>query len=72
LKEKLKRSLILIYPDFNKFFIICYNTSDFRLRAILQQLHEKKQEKVVQYASRTMKKQERNYSTTKKEELAII
>ena len=72
LKEKLMSAPILTYPDFTKPFSICCNASNFGLGAILQQKDEEGRERVIQYASRTLNKHERNYSTTEKEELAIV
>ncbi len=69
--EKLKNLLvsppILKYPDFNKKFGISTDASDFAIGAVLTQ-----DSHPISYASRTLNKHERSYSTTEKELLAIV
>lgn len=57
---------IVVYPDFNKQFTIVTDASNYALGAVLMQ-----DNKVISYASRSLKNHELNYSTIEKELLAI-
>lgn len=69
--EKLKRIItnppLLIYPDFNKKFVLTTDASNTALGAVLSQ-----ENKPVCYASRTLNNHEKNYSTIERELLAIV
>ena len=73
--EELKRSLsntpVLIYPDFNKGFILDTDASFDTIGAVLSQLDDNGNERVVAYGSHTMNKHEIGYCITRKELLAI-
>jgi len=71
LKEKLITAPVLIYPDFNRKFVVTTDASGYAIGAVLSQGDAGK-EKPVAYASRVLNKAERNYSTTEKELLAIV
>ena len=64
--EELKKSLILVYPNFEKIFSLQTNASDFWLRAVLAQKNDQKRDQAVVYASRLMTKAERNYTVIEK------
>ena len=74
--EHLKKSLcsapLLIFPDFNKEFVVSTDASDIALGGILSQIDCNGKERVVAYYSRTFKDAELNYHTTEKECLAVI
>jgi len=72
LKEKLIEHPILIYPDFNKEFILITDASGTGLGAILTQLDEENRERVIAYASRSLVQAERNYPITDQECLAVV
>ena len=72
LKNKLITSPILIYPDFNKRFILSTDASYLGLGAVLSQLDDQGKEHVIAYASRALRPPEENYSATEIECLAII
>ena len=71
LKSKLTTSPILAFPDPNFEFIVDTDACDIGIGAVLSQKHDSG-ERVVAYASRALSKQEKRYSTTKKELLAVI
>ena len=72
LKEKIKTAPLLVYPDFNRTFILQTDASLIGLGAVLCQLDDEGNERVIAYASRTISKHERNYTTTELECLAIV
>lgn len=71
IKDKLVTAPILTRPDFDKEFIIQTDASDFGLGAVLTQMIDQN-EKVICYLSRSLTAQERKYSTTEKECLAVL
>lgn len=71
LKNHLVSAPILCCPNFDLPFVIQTDASDFGLGAVLSQQHEDG-EKVVCYLSRSLTKNERRFSTTEKECLAVI
>ena len=71
LKRELTNHPILAYPDFNKKFILDTDASDYGIGGVLSQV-EGNEERVIGYASRSLTKPERRYSTTRKELLAIV
>lgn len=70
-KEILIRDPILIYPDFEKEFILTTDASDYAIGAVLSQGTLGK-DRPVAFASRTLNVTEERYSTTEKELLAIV
>jgi hypothetical protein len=71
LKECLVTSPILIFPNFDKQFILFTDASISGLGAILSQLDERNQEHVIAHR-RTLSKAEKNYAITELECLAVI
>lgn len=71
LKNKLTTAPLLSYPDFSKPFLLSCDASNYAISAILSQ-GEIGKDKPIAYASRTLNKNECNYSTTEKELLAIL
>ncbi|UYV79967.1 K02A2.6-like [Cordylochernes scorpioides] len=72
LKNKLISPEVLTHYDPNKPIGLHTDASDQGLGAVLVHLNENTKERPISYASRTLQKAETNYSTTKKECLAII
>src|SRR5204862_954665 len=72
LKKALTSAPLLIMPDFNKPFILQCDASYFGLGAVLSQLDDEGNEKVIAYASKSLNKAQRNYTITDKELLAIV
>ena len=71
LKGEIASRPVSTYPDFSKPFRLYTDASNIGLWAILAQKQEGK-EKIIWCASRTLNNAESNYSTTKKECLAIV
>lgn len=61
----------MAYPDPNKPFILDTDASDVGIGAVLSQ-QEGGLERVVAYGCKTLTKQERKYTTTKKELLSMV
>jgi len=61
----------LAYPDFNKDFILDTDASHNTIGAVLSQLDDEGNEKVIAYGSHAMSKHEIGYCITRKELLAI-
>nr|GEV17952.1 retrovirus-related Pol polyprotein [Tanacetum cinerariifolium] len=71
LKRKLTEAPILITPDWDLPFELMCDASDFAIGAVLGQC-QKKHFRPIHYASKTMTEAESNYTTTKKEMLAVV
>ena len=71
LKGKLITPPVLKYPDFNQPFILTTDASGEGLGAVLSQ-GEITRDLPVAFASRTLNRAEKNYSTTEQELLAIV
>nr|GFA97702.1 reverse transcriptase domain-containing protein [Tanacetum cinerariifolium] len=71
LKKILTKAPILIAPNWDLPFELMCDTSNFAICAVLGQRHEK-HFKRIHYASKTMNNAESNYTTTKKEMLAVV
>ena len=61
----------MVTPDWNKEFEIMCDASDYAMGAILGQ-RTKKIFKAIYYASKTFNEAQENYTTTKKEMLAMV
>lgn len=72
LKQSLTTSPILAHPDFTRPFRLLTDASGIGLGGILSQRNEDGHEVVVCYISRQLSKEERNYSATELECLAIV
>jgi hypothetical protein len=70
LKNRLTSAPILVYPDYNKPFILHCDASNTAVGGVLNQLHENG-EKPVGYFSRKLRGPEINYTITEREALAI-
>ncbi|CAN6677828.1 unnamed protein product [Malus baccata var. baccata] len=71
LKEMLTSTPIIRPPDWSIPFELMCDASDYALGAVLRQRKDK-QLHVIYYASRTLNDAQLNYSTTKKELLAVV
>lgn len=71
LKAALISSPVLRYPDFSKPFTLVTDASDIGLGAALLQT-EGHRDHAIAYASRTLSKEEKNYSATEREALAVV
>ncbi|XP_070672157.1 uncharacterized protein [Malus domestica] len=71
LKEMLTSAPIIVPPDWILPFELMCDASDYALGVVLGQRKDK-QPHVIYYASRTLNDAQLNYSTTKKELLAIV
>lgn len=74
--EEIKRVLmnkpVLVAPDHNKDYIMQTDATQNSVAAVLSQLDDNGQERVVAYASRRLLPRERNYSVMEKECLGIL
>jgi hypothetical protein len=71
IKEMMKSPEVLKFPDFNKGFIITTDASKHSISGVLEQVRDGAQV-VIDAAGRALNKAEENYSTTKRELLAIV
>lgn len=71
LKELLVTSPILSTPDFNRTIVLQTDASSYGIGAVLTQFFDDG-ECVICFLSRSLSRQERNYSTTERECLAVI
>lgn len=71
MKQVLSSSDILIYPDFNKPFILTTDASNFAIGSVLSQ-GELGKDKPIHFASRTLSRTEEKYSAPEKEMLVIF
>nr|GEW55562.1 reverse transcriptase domain-containing protein [Tanacetum cinerariifolium] len=71
LKRKLTKAPILIAPDWDIPFELMCDARDFAIGAVLGQRQDK-HFRPIHYASKTMTEAESNYTTTKKEILAVV
>ena len=63
---------LLAYPDCNEPFILSCDASDVAIGFILSQLDADKREHVIEYAGRSLRKSELNYSVSDNEALAVV
>ena len=71
LKKALSTTPVLIYPDYKKEFILDTDASFDTIGAVLSQIDDVGNERVIAYGSHTMSKHEIGYCITRKELLAI-
>lgn len=72
LKGKLVSPPVLAFPNFDKSFVLEINASIKGLGAVLSQQQEDGQIHPVPFASRALSQQEKNYSVTDLESLAVV
>ena len=72
LRKILTSELLLLYPNFDKEFILQTNASIIAIGAVLSQIGDDGYEHPVAYCSRVLNKHEQNYSVTERECLAVI
>ena len=72
LKHALTHAPVLIFPNFNKPFIVYTDASALGLGAVLMQTDDAGKHRAIAYASRTLNNAESNYSVTHQEALAVV
>ena len=71
IKSALTSEPLLCFPDLTRPFTVECDASRFALGAVLSQTQRNGQLAVIQYASRSLNKAERNYDATSRELLAV-
>nr|GFB65503.1 reverse transcriptase domain-containing protein [Tanacetum cinerariifolium] len=71
LKDRLTKAPILIAPNWDQPFELMCDASDYPVGAVLGQRIEK-HFRPIHYSSKNMNQAEANYTTTKKEMLAVV
>ncbi|KAG5886535.1 hypothetical protein JTB14_002032 [Gonioctena quinquepunctata] len=71
IKECLVAAPILSCPDYSMPFVVQTDASGFGIGAVLTQPHPEG-DKVISYLSRSLSRQERNFTTTERECLAVL
>lgn len=71
-KQKLKEAPILVYPYYNKEFILYTDAIKLAIGAIQAQLDDERVDHPVVYTSFVPKKHDKNYINTEKESLALL
>ena len=72
LKHKLVLSPILAYPKNEGLFVLDTDASLYGSGAVLSQVQENGEERVIAYGSKSLSKTQRNYCTTMRELLACV
>ena len=72
MKALLTQAPILGYPRPEGLMILDTDASNVGIGAVLSQVQDNEQERVLAYASKTLSKAERNYCVTRRELLAIV
>ena len=72
LRNELVSTPILAFPDYDKEFILDTDASNDGIGAVLSQIQESGEEKVIAYGSRVLSKPERRYCVTRRELLAVV
>ncbi|CAC5385210.1 Transposon Tf2-12 polyprotein,Transposon Tf2-11 polyprotein,Transposon Tf2-1 polyprotein,Transposon Tf2-7 polyprotein [Mytilus coruscus] len=72
IKHALVNAPVLSYPDLDKPFILTCDASDTAIAFVLGQLNSDKKEYAIAYGNKSLTKEERNYTTSEKECLAIL
>ena len=72
IKSKLVEAHIMAKPDWNNEFEIMCDASDYAMGAVLGGHKTDKMFRAIYYASKTFNEAQENYSTTKKEMLAMV
>ncbi|KAG5888185.1 hypothetical protein JTB14_016401 [Gonioctena quinquepunctata] len=70
-KECLVSAPILSCPDYSREFVVQTDASGYGVGAVLTQPHDEG-DRVISYLSRSLSRQERNYTTTERECLAVL
>lgn len=71
-KELFCEAMVIHHPDPKKRYYLQCDASSYAIGAVLYQISEEREERLIGFASRTMKGAELNYFTSEKELLAIV
>jgi hypothetical protein len=72
LKDAIIQDLVLAHPMFGKPFVLRTDASNYGVGAVLSQIDESGEERVVSFASKVLDKAQINYTTSEKECYAIV